>query len=391
LPLYEAELHVSLRTRFGKKKRMKLNLSSVLAGMLLLPSCLFTAHAQSFPPQLRLDRRANALELTVSSLSATGALFIYQAPDLQTLVDSPSLLFETNIVSTNNVRVPIASPSSPTNSAFFSAANWPGRSTGEFGDPEYAPDTAPPTMILISSGVPGALTNAQTFTADFFVTDTTGQGLALNASATVLVLRGIDGQRHPDAAVTPSGGQMTNGHLRLTLMIQATTPLDGYTLGLELAFSSSNGAKALTTVQLQALVLDNSIQCQPGQTPKQCLDAWRLAKTDTNPSWGYPLAGGNHQVAGTFGEGRGNNNSNVHKGLDLVALPNTSVYPSRSGVVSFIGPVTTNKPCLGYCIVIDHGDGWFSLYLHLDGNSIILQEGAGRNSRPDNARDQAQS
>ena len=101
-----------------------------VAGMIVLSSCLFTVRAQSPPLQLRLESRTNALELTVSSLSATGALFIYQAADLQTLVDSPSLLFETNTLSTNDLRVPITPPGGLANQAFFSAAQWPGLTGG---------------------------------------------------------------------------------------------------------------------------------------------------------------------------------------------------------------------------------------------------------------------
>ena len=345
---------------------------SLLTSWLLLALTLSNLHAQ---PSLQLEARSNGWDLVVGSLSSTGALFLQQASDLPTLAGGPAVMLQTNTPLTKALRLPVPAVGSSPNRAFFSALFWPGRSVGEFGDPEYAVDPPPPAMILITQGVPSSLANQQTLTAEFFVTDTTGQPLATNASATVLVLRGIDGEPHPDAYVTPAGGSLTNGYLRLTLTIYAATPLDGYTLGLRLVFPGAAPAKAATTAQLQALVLDNSIACQPGQTPKACLDDWRLANADGTPSWGYPLAGSGHLVSGTFGEWRGENNTSVHRGLDLAAVPNTRVYPSRSGVVSFVGLVSQDKPCYGHCVVVDHGDGWFSLYLHLDKASVGVKVG----------------
>ena len=352
---------------------MKPNLSSVLAGMLLLPSCLFTAHSQSFPPQLRLDRRTNALELTVSSLSATGALFIYQAPDLQTLVDSPSLLFETNTVSTNNVRVPIASPGGPANATFFSAANWPGYSTNDFVYPEEYPIEPVPDKILFTSDLPPNLGAGSAFIVDFFVASPSGQPVAISGTATILVVRESDGATHPDAIVAPTAGQMTNGYMRAVITVNSTTSLVGYTLGLSIAPGVLGSPHPLVTSTFLKAVFGLGA---PKLTPPhdeaywtQKLEERRTVNRDTDQTWSYPLAGSGHLVSGTFGEWRGKKTEkeptgHVHEGLDLSTADNAdiAVKASRGGVISRSNSI----PNMGSYLVVDHGDGWFSRYLHLD-------------------------
>lgn len=349
-------------------------ISALLPAMLALNS----APAIGQTASLRLEPRTNGLDLVVGSLSSTGALFLYTATDLHTLADAPSLVLETNTPMPGGLRLPVLPTGSYSDQAFFSATHWPGRYVEDFGDSEYTPDPVPPEMILVTSGAPDILVPQQSFTVDFFVTDTNGQTLAITARAEILVLREMDGQPHPDAVVAPPGGQVTNGHLRLTLTIQASTPLDGYTLGLELTLGSLGRAKGLTTAELQTLISLNNIQCQAGQTPKQCLDAWRLANADASATWSYPLAGSGHPVSGTFGEWRGEIKPDahppeligtVHKGLDLAAVANSIVMASRGGVVSARGSAS------GAYLVVDHGTGWFSRYLHLDGSSIVVRVG----------------
>jgi len=106
---------------------MKSVAQTLLCGFILAGS-LFTCPAQSAGPLLKLERRTDTFDLTVSSLSATGALFIFQATNLQALVDSPSLLFETNNATTNDVSLPLTPSGALAKQAFFSGALWPGDS-----------------------------------------------------------------------------------------------------------------------------------------------------------------------------------------------------------------------------------------------------------------------
>lgn len=365
-----------------KSNQLNPNLSSVLASLLLLPGCLFTAHAQSPPPQLRLDRRTNALELTVSSLSATGALFIYQATNLQALVDSPAVLLGTNTTTTNDVRVSITPAGGLAKQSFFSAANWPGLSTADFDEPEEYPFESFPDKILFTSDLPANLGAGSAFIVDFLVTDPSGQPVAISGTATILVVRESDGAAHPDASVTPSSGQMTNGYMRVVITVNATMPLDGYTLGLSIAPGILGLPHPLvsSTFLKAAFGLGAAPLTPPHDAAywTQKLEERRLANKDAGPLWGYPLAGSGHLVSGTFGEWRGEKtasetNGHVHNGLDLssagVAVIN--VKASRGGVISYRGTLTN----MGDYLVIDHGTGWFSRYLHLDTNFISVKIG----------------
>ena len=357
--------------KLGNLTAMKHTSRQLLTSLLLL--ALGSTAVQAQTPPLRLEPRTNSYDLVLGSMSSTGVVFLYQAPDLQALADAPSLMLQTNTPLASELRLPVQPASGHSNSAFFAAGYWPGRSVDEFGDPTYAPDPVPPDMILLTSGAPDPLVAQQAFTVDFYITDTAGELLNLSAPAAVLVLRESDGLRHPDAVVTPPGGTMTNGHLRLTLTIQATTPLDSYTLGLALTLSSSPGghAKDMTTKELKQMITLNNIQCQNGQTPRQCLDAWHQANTDAGPSWSYPLAGSGHAVAGTFGEWRGKNNNDVHRGIDLAAVAASTVRAARGGVVSCRGTLAG----MGDYLVVDHGGGWYSRYLHLNASSISVRLG----------------
>ena len=101
----------------------------------------------------------------------------------------------------------------------------------------------------------------------------------------------------------------------------------------------------------------------------QKLEERRTKSADTVQTWSYPLAGSGHLVSGTFGEWRGHKTEkeptgHVHEGLDLSTADNAdiAVKASRGGVISFSNSI----PNMGSYLVVDHGDGWFSRYLHLD-------------------------
>lgn len=68
----------------------------------------------------------------------------------------------------------------------------------------------------------------------------------------------------------------------------------------------------------------------------------------------------------------------LHKGIDLVAAENAPVYTALSGVVKehwlvpgiHYGKRYYGDPILGAKIVIDHGDGLFSIYGHLSATYV---------------------
>jgi murein DD-endopeptidase MepM/ murein hydrolase activator NlpD len=90
-----------------------------------------------------------------------------------------------------------------------------------------------------------------------------------------------------------------------------------------------------------------------------------LSAIDPNAYFHKPFADplSNIQIVGNFGDIRAAKNYKIqHLGVDLKAAVGTPVFATNDGVVVFIGK---NMPDYGNTIVIDHGLGIYSLYLHL--------------------------
>ncbi len=348
------------------------NICPVMRSFVLLFFSLLVSHAQ-LPPStnvhLRLEPRTNALDLMVDGSAGSGAFFIYQAHDPQSLRDGPAVAVQTNTPLTNGLRFSIPMPGALPSQMFFTAAHWPGRAVEEFGEPENYPDIPPPEMVLFTSGAPVPLTSGQIFTVDFFITDPAGQMLDVSGPAAILIFRESDGALHPDATVSPSAGQLTNGHLSLQVTVQSIAPLNGYVLGLG---PDPGGLAALTKglLFLAASGLNQPLKPTANVAPPT-LEQLRISNADAGPSWSYPLAGSGHPVSGTFGEWRGLNNKDVHRGVDLAAVAASTAVAARGGVVSHRGTLAG----MGDCLVVDHGGGWFSRYLHLDPAYISVAVG----------------
>lgn len=61
--------------------------------------------------------------------------------------------------------------------------------------------------------------------------------------------------------------------------------------------------------------------------------------------------------------------SSYHQGVDLAAPANTEVYATRSGIVT----TTSYSGTAGYYVTINHGDGFSSIYMHL--NNYVVSPG----------------
>ena len=66
--------------------------------------------------------------------------------------------------------------------------------------------------------------------------------------------------------------------------------------------------------------------------------------------------------------------SRDHKGLDYGVPIGTSVHASRSGKVTFVG----EKSGFGNTVVVDHGDGYTTLYAHLDSFDVKVGQQVGQ-------------
>ena len=82
-------------------------------------------------------------------------------------------------------------------------------------------------------------------------------------------------------------------------------------------------------------------------------------------SWGWPTASG-YTISSyygyrlqVFGEG------NFHSGIDIAGTGYGSpVYASNNGVVQFVG---WSSEGLGYCVIINHNNGYYTVYGHMSG------------------------
>ena len=88
-----------------------------------------------------------------------------------------------------------------------------------------------------------------------------------------------------------------------------------------------------------------------------------------NEGFRYPLR--NFRLTSSFGPRINPITGNLrnHAGLDLAAPLGTEVYSAKEGVVAEIG----NDPIYGIYIIVNHSDGWSSLYGHLSKVETVLR------------------
>jgi murein DD-endopeptidase MepM/ murein hydrolase activator NlpD len=133
--------------------------------------------------------------------------------------------------------------------------------------------------------------------------------------------------------------------------------------------------------QLTAISADKSLKAQVFGT------------VTTDRLWaGQFVAPVSDPVSDIFGTARVFNEQvqSRHQGLDFAAPPGTDVHAINSGVVILARPMFFE----GNCVVIDHGQGLLSLYLHLSaftvkegdqvhtGETVALSGGTGRATGP---------
>ncbi len=116
----------------------------------LLPLLLAWPGAAQSPStnlQLRLEPRTNAVDLIVDGIAESGAFFLYQLHDLQSLLDSPTVAVQANTPLTNCLRFSI-----PTQGALPSPASC-GRSRAGGGWARELRNTGGTVTILCRTSV----------------------------------------------------------------------------------------------------------------------------------------------------------------------------------------------------------------------------------------------
>lgn len=84
--------------------------------------------------------------------------------------------------------------------------------------------------------------------------------------------------------------------------------------------------------------------------PHDTTDAW------FSNSWGNRRSGGRR-----------------HQGTDIISPRGTKIVAVRDGVVTKLGKHRMS----GYFIRIDHGDGWMTVYMHLNNDTLGTDDGKG--------------
>jgi len=120
-----AALTLQGRGRAGPSPRLRAGRPSLLT-VALVGLQLMTAASFAATVTLRLELTSNATFLVVSPISAPGALFILAAPELTSLMATPSMLLLTNTPLTNELRLPVPSAGGFSKQGFFRVAHWAG-------------------------------------------------------------------------------------------------------------------------------------------------------------------------------------------------------------------------------------------------------------------------
>lgn len=111
------------------------------------------------------------------------------------------------------------------------------------------------------------------------------------------------------------------------------------------------------------------IRCQGGQkyvvlgtrtlTIEKTVYVGGEVESEANGNWQYPFKSG-YTKTSDFGQRRSTNS--FHKGVDLVGSGSKHIYPVNNGTVVY---VKRSRGGYGNHILVNHGDGIWSLYAHL--------------------------
>lgn len=97
----------------------------------------------------------------------------------------------------------------------------------------------------------------------------------------------------------------------------------------------------------------------------------------TSSGWGLPVS--SVSVSSPYGwraNPWGNGPSEFHEGIDLVGASGTSIYASKAGTVATTG----YDASAGNYVIINHGDGYYSYYLHLSSFAVSTGQSVGQGS-----------
>lgn len=155
------------------------------------------------------------------------------------------------------------------------------------------------------------------------------------------------------------------GHhkMRIAHILSATPAHRKSPWRLALLVAAALGAAATLTAAQAAGIGRLEVAMATVTAPGSTSPANRAA-----PAFRGPIIGG--RVSSSFGNLRPTINAQPHRGIDLMAARGTPVRSPAAGRVLSAEANYSKAPNYGTVVVLDHGDGWQTLYAHLDSFAV---------------------
>ncbi len=323
------------------------------------------------------------IQLISAPVASAGVVQLEQAAKIEDVGRAPESLTLTNISAGTSLLWQMPAEKQ----AFFRALHLAGRRIEDYLVPDWEEqevDTYEVGWYL--SGVPKLIIPNASLLVEVILVSNSRELVNSNVVGQLVVASWADRTRHPDANVEPAELVFKNGIAVNSVKVNALTSLEGYTLAIDWNGRSRMRTTAKTAVQLPIARFDRPFNLGSFATEAKVADRLKTYFSDlvdTN-AWANPLpstANFSPTVVGSFGEWRGHMryqqpNANVHEGLDLKSLHGALVSASRGGVIE-----KHDGEASGRYVVINHHDGTFSRYLHLNKFDPILDPAGGEVKR----------
>ena len=149
----------------------------------------------------------------------------------------------------------------------------------------------------------------------------------------------------------------------------------------QLAAQQEAAKTATKKVETQPAVSNTSVADVPNNNTTPTTETVTPPVQESSPvtssGWGLPVS--SVSVSSPYGwraNPWGNGPSDFHDGIDLVGASGTSIYASKAGTVATTG----YDASAGNYVIINHGDGYYSYYLHLSSFAVSTGQSVGQGS-----------
>lgn len=174
-----------------------------------------------------------------------------------------------------------------------------------------------------------------------------------------------------DRELSPSGGYPAIKTNTIVSRLPTHEPFDGHptssTAASDTGINNNVSGRVPTTVDGSNTP---SAQSNDVKSGSQATDTSQAQTSNTTSSdWWIPLTG---IVSSPFHDTTSAVHAKGHDGVDIAAAGNSLIMSTRSGTVTFAGTGTHGVQLYGYgtCVMVDHGDGYKSLYAHMSNTAV---------------------